>query len=558
LKKNQKLNTKRALPKEQIDTIISLYSNGNFQKTIEQINLLNNDYPNVPLLFNILGASYSSLGNLDQAIKSFATAVRIKPDYAEVFFNLGSVYQSIGNLDYAEENYKKAVTLVPNYPSAHNNLGNVQKDLGKLKDSIESLEWAVAYKADYAEAYNNLGNSLSEYGRVIGAIESYQKAISIKPDYVKAFYNLATAFKEIGDKKGFQLNMEKVVEFKPDWGEAQLQLSRVKKYKKNDPRVLKMQKILERDDLDLVDRIGLNFTLAHVFENLNKTDKQFNYLNEGNRLRKKELNYHFEKDQRLFSKIKEAFEFKPSLITKEEFKKNDVKPIFIVGMPRSGTSLVHQIIDSHNEVYGIGELNFINKFSVPLLKSYDMKKNKCFSKEELLNFRESYLDVLRSFKVKEKIIIDKMPLNFRHLGFIASAFPEAKIIHMKRDAMATCWSIYKYYFNGNAYSYNQTDLAEYYLMYLNLMDFWRKKFPNKIYDLCYEDLTSSQEEETKKLLKYCELDWDENCLNFHTNKRAVKTTSAMQVRQKMYQGSSEVWKKYEYYLKPLIKGLNYH
>jgi hypothetical protein len=137
------------------------------------------------------------------------------------------------------------------------------------------------------------------------------------------------------------------------------------------------------------------------------------------------------------------------------------------------------------------------------------------------------------------------------------AFPEAKILHMKRDSMATCWSIYKSFFNGNAYSFNQNDLAHYYGLYRDLMGFWDELFPNQIYDVYYEDLTANQEVETRNLLKYCELEWDDNCLNFHKNMTAVKTTSSMQVRKKMYQGSSEVWKKYEAYLQPLIKGLNY-
>ena len=151
-----------------------------------------------------------------------------------------------------------------------------------------------------------------------------------------------------------------------------------------------------------------------------------------------------------------------------------------------------------------------------------------------------------------------MPLNFQFIGFILSAFPEAKIIHLKRDARATCWSIYKHYFSskGMGFSYNQNDLASFYHLYTDLMAFWHQKFPDKIYDLCYEDLTTNQEEETRNLLKYCELEWDENCLNFHLTKRAVKTTSAFQVRQKMYQGSSEAWRKYEEYLQPLMNGLS--
>ena len=149
-----------------------------------------------------------------------------------------------------------------------------------------------------------------------------------------------------------------------------------------------------------------------------------------------------------------------------------------------------------------------------------------------------------------------MPINFRYTGFILSAIPEAKIIHIKRDSMATCWSIYKYFFTGNAYSFNQQDIADYYGFYKDIMKFWSRLFPDKIYELKYENLTNNQESETKKILEYCDLEWDENCLNFHDNNSSVKTTSSMQVRHKMYQGSSEAWKKYEAYLQPIISGLS--
>ena len=162
-----------------------------------------------------------------------------------------------------------------------------------------------------------------------------------------------------------------------------------------------------------------------------------------------------------------------------------------------------------------------------------------------------------SLNVKEKIITDKALLNFQLIGFILTAFPNAKIIHSKRDARATCWSIFKHFFDnrGNGWAYDLNDIVEYYGLYVKLMEFWKELFPNQIYDLIYEDLTNNQEEETKKLLEYCELDWDENCLNFQNTKRAVKTASVLQVRQKMYQGSSEAWRQYEKYIQPLIEGL---
>ena len=221
-------------------------------------------------------------------------------------------------------------------------------------------------------------------------------------------------------------------------------------------------------------------------------------------------------------------------------------------MPRSGTSLVEQILSSHQEVHGAGELEILTKLVIPNLKANLKNSSNIFSETDLLSIREEYLSQLSSFDEVQDVITDKLPLNFRFIGFILSTFPEAKIVHMKRDSMATCWSIYQFYFSGlgNGFGYNLKDLARYYNLYLELMDFWHDLFPNQIYDMCYEDLTTNQEEETRNLLKYCELEWDKNCLNFQNNKRSVKTASTLQVREKMYQGSSEAWKKFEAYLQP--------
>ena len=546
-------NKKPSMPREKVNSIFSLYSNGQFQEAVNQIKALNENYPNEPLLFNIIGACYKELAQLEGAIKMFEIAISLKSDYAEAYFNLGTTLQSLFRYDSAVKNYRKAIEVNPNYPDAHNNLGNTLLKLGKYEAAVESFEWAVAYKHDFAEAYNNLGNALNEYGRIEEALASYQKAITIKPDYVKAYFNLALVFKDLGNKIDFIKNIEKVLNINPQFGAAYYHLSQVKKFKKNDSMIANMQLFLNNDDLDTVDRINLNFALARVFEVFENHDKQFKYLDEGNRLRKNELNYSIDRDLKLFSRIKQSFSKPPSII---KMSANPIRPIFIVGMPRSGTSLVHQIFDSHHEVYGAGELNNLNKSIFPLIKEKNNKDGAEFSQKDLLHIRNQYLDYLSSLNVDKSIIVDKMPINFRYVGFILTAIPEAKIIHMKRNPMATCWSIYKSFFNGNSYSFNQEDLAQYYNFYLDLMVFWNKSFQNKIYELCYEDLTTNQEKETRKLLEYSELDWDENCLNFHINKTAVKTTSSMQVRQKMYQGSSEVWKKYEAYLQPLINGLN--
>ena len=188
--------------------------------------------------------------------------------------------------------------------------------------------------------------------------------------------------------------------------------------------------------------------------------------------------------------------------------------------------------------------------------SIDQDKRQ-LTRQEILRVRDGYHEALTRLKVPEKIITDKMPLNFRWIGFIKFALPEAKIIHLSRDPTATCWSIYKrdFAFKGNAYAYDLGDLAEFYKLYIALMSFWQERFPDTIYELCYEDLTENQEEETSKLLRFCNLEWEPRCLDFHKTKRAVHTASAAQVRKKMYQGSSDAWREFETYLQPLIKGL---
>ena len=545
------------LSKKQIESVMLLYSTGSYEKAIEAIKILNEKYPNVPLLFNIIGACYKQVGKIEGAAKMFSAAVNIKPDYAEAHFNHGSILKELGKVDEAIESYKKAISIQPNYPDAYNNLGIIlNNDKGNFTDAIENFEWAVAYQSNFAEAHNNLGLAFSDFGKPLDAIESFKKAIFHKKDYGNAYFNLAMSLKDIGDKDGFLLNIKKALKLKPQWGAAHLHLSRVEKLKKNDLKINKMKSFLLNDELSLIDRIGLNFALAHVYENLDNHEEQFKFLNEANSLRKLEVNYNFKKDKILFERIKKVFKFLPNPFN--ELSSEVVRPIFILGMPRSGTSLVHQILDSHNQVHGAGELNYLNKFVTPSLKNFNENRKNVLTDDSISNIRLNYTESIKSLNIQENVIVDKMPLNFRYIGFILSAFPDAKILHMRRDSMATCWSIYKYYFNGNYYSFDQKDLAKYYLLYKDLMEFWNNKFPDKIYDVSYEDLTSNQEVETQKILNYCELEWDENCLNFHKNQTAVKTTSALQVRKKIYQGSSEVWKKYEVYLKTLLKELNYY
>jgi len=352
---------------------------------------------------------------------------------------------------------------------------------------------------------------------------------------------------------------EKAIELKPNFVIAHCNLSALKEYKLDDAQIELMENLFTQSVSNESDRMRLCFALSKVYEDLGKYDKSFNYLWEGNYLRKKELNYNIDNDRRMIARIREIFA--AGSLTQDAVADGNasIQPLFIVGMPRSGTSLVEQILASHTKVHGAGELETMNRLVTPILNLKNSQDKRQLSQNEVNTIHDGYLEALAALNLPEKVITDKMPLNFRWIGFILSAFPKAKIINLNRDSRATCWSIYKHLFSvkGNGYAYDMDELAGFYKLYIDLMSFWRERYPNNIYDLCYEDLTENQEQETHRLLEYCNLEWETQCLDFHKTKRAINTASAAQIREKMYKGSSEAWRKYEEHLQPLIKALGY-
>jgi len=504
-----------------------------------------------------MGIILKDKGDPEAAINCFKQALKIKPKFAEAHYNLGTTYHNVGQINNAIESYSKAIAAKNDYPAAHNNLGQILLEFGKLDNAIKHFEWAISFKSDFAEAHNNLGVAHQQLRQFDESIKCYKKAVMINPSYAQALNNLGIVYQTLGDKNSAINYYKEAISIKEDFASAHQSLSGLKKYTKIDKQVEKMEFLLCNEKLNQAEKVYLCFALAKVYDDLEKHEELFEFLHEGNRLRRLELNFSVDKYHDNYSFFKNLFS--SSILLKSNpllHKKSSIRPIFIVGMPRSGTSLVEQIISSHPKVYGAGELDTLTQIINNLLKD-----NLTFTKDNLsevfLSIREKYIESLSKLSVSEKIITDKWPLNFQYIGFILESFPNAKIIHLKRDSMAVCWSIYKHYFSdeGNGWAYNIDDITDFYQLYLELMDFWHKLYPDQIYDVHYENLTSDQEKETRKLLKYCELDWDKSCLNFQENKRVVLTASASQVRKKMYQGSSEDWRKYEVHLQGLLKNV---
>ena len=551
-------NEEILLLKKEVNYAVKLLTNGQINEALKIVEALIKKSPNVPLLYNIRGVCYQTIRELGNAIDDFSQATILKSDYAEAYCNLGVTYQEKGDLVSAVNAYKNAIDNDNNYPTAHNNLGKIFLASGEIDSSIEHLECAITLKSDFADAHNNLGSAFLRINKLNDAIKSYKKAIALKPDFAVANNNLGIAYLRTGDPKLASKFFENAITITPGYATAHHNLSGVKVYKEKDKQVSLIESLLIENNLSQKERIYLNFALAKAYEDLGNHEELFKHLNEGNRIRKKEMSNSIADSEEHNELIKLFFNSNNINNIKLTYRDSlPIRPIFIVGMPRSGTSLVEQIISSHHEVYGAGEVNNFHNIIMPIIEKHAANENYNLKNDEFALIRKQYSNSLERFYANEKVITDKWILNFKTIGFILSAFPESKIVHLKRDARATCWSIYKHYFSdeGNRWAYDYQDLARFYKSYVGLMDYWHNLFPGKIYDISYEDLTSDQEKETRNLLRYCDLDWDENCLNFYTNTRAVKTASAVQVRNKMYQGSSDVWRQYSEHLKPLLDAL---
>ena len=505
------------------------------------------NYEYTPAHYN-LGVTLSQLGRSSEAAESYKKAIKLKNDFIEAHYNLGITFKSLGRLKDAENSYKKAIELSPNFAEAHYNLGNMYKDLNEIDKAQTCYIKAIELKPNFAKAHSNFGNTLKTLGKLKDAENSYKKAIELSPNFAEAHFNLGVTYTEFGKLEEAGIHLTKAIEFKPDYADAHRHLTLIKKFDSQDKQYLEMQQLYHSEDISDENLCYINFGLAKACEDLNNYEQAFKHYHEGNELRKKQSNYDRNVDIEIFNQIKSSYE--RILGESKKFDKLSINhlPIFIVGMPRSGTTLVEQIISSHPSVTGAGELSYINDLGVLIARGLSKIDHK-----SLLKFRNSYLDKIHNIANGNFFITDKMPQNFLFIGLITSVFPEAKIIHVKRNPQAVCWANYKQYFTKDiGYSHTLEDIVNYYKLYENLMDYWSKFLDKKIYNLDYDKLTINQELETRQVIEYLGLKWDEKFLSPHENKRIVSTASNVQIREKIYQGSSDQWKKYEPFLKGIL------
>ena len=542
----------KAPSKNQVDTLLKYYKSTNYTKTKEYALFLTEQFPDHDLAWKILSIVYEKTGKISESLTTIKKIVDINPQDPLAHYNLGNTYAQLADFSKAEESYRKAISLKPNFPQVYYNLGVMFKKNYKLEEAEKFYKQAISLKPDFAYAYNNLGIVLEELRKLSESEICYKKVIALKPDYADAYHNLGNNLEQQGKLKDAQIYFEKAIIINPGLAKTHRQLSLIKKFDKYDNQYHLLQKLYLDKNISDEQLCHINFSLAKIYEDLENFENAFKHFKEGNKIKKKLLNYNIKKDIDLFNQIKLSFKKKEKSMPSIKKNKSDLIPIFIIGMPRSGTTLVEQIISSHSKVSGLGELPFVLqigfKIATGLLE---------YNSETLLKFRNNYLEAIKNLSDKSLIITDKMPQNFLFIGLIATSFPEAKILHIKRNPAAVCWANYKQWFKSKdlSYSYSIDDTIQYYSLYEDLMNFWKELFNNRIYEVDYESLTVNHEDEIKKLIKYLDLNWEEGCLSPEKNKRAVTTASNKQIRNKIFKGSSQKWKNYKPFLNKALDNL---
>ncbi len=501
-------------------------------------------------VYNIIGMAYFALGSLSKALDINDRAIVKNPNFAQGFFNRGVILSAQGKIEEAKKSYEKTLSINPNHFDALNNLANLVKKLGDLNAAKQLYEAALVKDETNINLLINYGLFLASLDDFLNAKKFFKAALNIEPSNSIALCKLGNIHAICGEFEDAKFCLESSINADPGNAEAFFHLSEMEHFTSQDHKLSIMVKVHEDSKRNSSDKKYICFALAKAYEDMKKYDRAFKFYSEGNALRKREIGYEVQADEKLFKDIKKSntFPIKPVQV---ENSLNQC-PIFVVGLPRSGTTLIEQILASHSHIFGANELLFAN-LGIQKHKLLEKKANE----SSITEFRQFYLESIRRLGVTERFIVDKMPLNFRWIGFLVSALPESKIVHVRRDGVATCWSIYKklFYGKGNGFDCDLQDIVSYYGLYSDLMQFWRKTYPGRTIEIKYENLVSDPKKQIEDLVSNLGLEMEKECLNFHETNRSVKTASLAQVRVKIFGNSNEAWKPFLPYLEDFVAAI---
>ena len=507
--------------------------------------------PNDAGVHNNLGNALGRNGRLEEAIACYRRALLLGPDFAEAHNNLGHALLDLGQPHDAAVSCRRAVDLKPRYAEAHDNLGRALLELGRLADAAASYRRAIEINPEFADAHCSLGLALRLQGRTAEAQASCRKALDIDPQSAESFVVLADSSADRGEFAEAENLFKRAISIEPELPEAWAGIVRLRKMTQSDAAWLAQAQRIAGQPLPARREVPLRYAIGKYFDDVRDFEQAFINFQRANELMKLRRARH---DKRQLTQVVDLITqshnsnwLKESRIDAQE----SARPVFIVGMLRSGTTLAEQILASHPDVFAAGELTYWSTAS-GVHQSCALKTPP--SGILLRKLAEDYLRLLEDSSDGALRVVDKMPTNFAFLGLIHAALPNARIIHMRRNPIDTCLSIYFQHFEtAVSYANDLEDLAHYYTEYLRVMKHWRLILPeDAILDVSYEGLVNDQEAWSRKMLEFIGLPWDPRCLDFHETHRAVITASRWQVRQKINSASVLRWRNYEKFLGPLL------
>jgi tetratricopeptide (TPR) repeat protein len=513
--------------------------------------------------YNNLGNVLEDQGKIEEAIANYRAALHLRPNHAEACNNLGNALRAQGKFEEAITNYHQALRLKPNYAEAHNNLGNALMDQGKIEEALACFRQAVRIKPDLAGAHNNLGNAQRARWQDEEAIACYRQALRVRPSYADAHSNLGVTLTELGRLDEALSCFQEALRLNPQQAEALCQLAGLLRGKLPEAERALLEQRLTAPDLIDSDRVKLLFGLAEVCDAKEEYARAAALLREANALslslrRQKGQIYDLDKNARFVENLIGAFT--PAFFERMRgFGVETERPVFIIGLPRSGTTLTEQILAAHSRVYGGGELTLGGKdFLVLGKKPTDESVFATLpglSGEAFHRVAQRHLDQLAAMNNTAARVVDKMPDNYFHLGMLAALFPRAKFIHCRRnlrDVALSCWFTN---FRDYHWANDPEHIAARFREYQRLVEHWQRVLPVPVLELHYEETVADLPRAARTLLEWCGLDWEPACLAFHEGKNPVRTASVAQVRQPVHTKSVARWRHYERDLGSLFTAL---
>lgn len=544
------MGNSQVLHKQDLEKALSLVQKGRFDPANEIfLEYLRN--PSEDRSSRILFARLSFLlGEIEQAINAFSRALDEDPDNVDVLNQLGICYARLRNWDQAIAVFEKVLRLAPNSSEYLVNLGRAYISGERYVEGAEVLESAVKMKPGELIAHSELAVALSNMGRSEEALQHVRMALELAPGNIDVLIFKGGLLSEQGQLTEAQACFEKAVKMNPKSYLAYDKLAFVKKFSRGDmPFIAKVEKLLDRS-MSANERSRLHFTIGKMFDDCEEWGRAFTHYQRANLL--SQVAEDSDSSKQLLSNYKKVFT--TSLMIKAETWGNMSQlPVFVVGMPRSGTTLTERIIASHPDAAAAGELNDIRKISLTISTGASWRRFRgALTEDRLAEYSDSFLDRLRNTSESALRVTDKMPDNYMQLGLIHLMFPKARIIHVVRNPLDTCLSCYFQPFLHVRWAFSLENIAKRYCTYRKFMDYWKGILPPEtIVEVRYEDLVENTEVEIRRVIDACGLPWDPTCLEFNRIGGVVKTASLWQVRQPMYRSSKQRWRNYAGQLREL-------